>query len=85
MLNTESARTNFGNCLIYSLQSEVVHIFKDLAIQTLSGKDKLETSISDDEPANQVKITNASQMNPSWENRSGESYICDASVCCEFR
>lgn len=58
-----------------------MHIFKDLAIQTLSGEDKLETSISDDKPGNHVKITNASQMNPSWENSSGESYICDASVC----
>lgn len=56
-----------------------MHIFKDLAIQPLSGEDKLETSISDDKPGNHVKITNASQMNPSWENRSGESYICAVS------
>lgn len=56
-----------------------MHIFKDLAIQTLSGEDEVETSISDDKPGNHVKITNASQMNPSWENRSGESYIGDAS------
>lgn len=66
----------------FALLSEVMLIFKDLAIQNISGKDKLETSISDDKP---VKITNALQINPSRENRSVESYVCATYVHYEFR
>lgn len=65
-------RQIFGIVLFAPL-SEVTHIFKDLSIKNLSGDDKLQTSISDNKPGNHVKITNASQMNPSSENRSVES------------